>query len=71
VTGGTFYRSNDADSEATIAGFRLDKYEVTVGRFRNFVDAVVSGWRPAAGAGKHTHLNGGQGLTNSGMGAGH
>jgi len=36
-----------------------------VGRFRNFVTAVVGGWTPAAGSGKHTHLNGGAGLANS------
>lgn len=50
---------------ATVSDFRLDKYEVTVGRFRKFVDAVVGGWRPTAGAGKHAHLNAGQGLSNS------
>jgi len=43
----------------------LDKFEVTVGRFRNFVAAVVGGWTPASGSGKHTHLNGGAGLANS------
>ena len=55
---------------ASVSGFRLDKYEVTVGRFRQFVKAVLpstgTGWKPAAGSGKHTHLNGGQGLSNSG-----
>jgi formylglycine-generating enzyme required for sulfatase activity len=74
VTGGTYYRTytnsgsgptGEADS-ATISGFRLDKYDVTVARFRNFVAAWNGGWRPAAGAGKHTHLNGGLGLANSG-----
>jgi hypothetical protein len=39
-----------------------------VGRFRKFVDAYVAGWRPAAGAGKHTHLNGGKGLAAAGGG---
>lgn len=53
---------------ATVSGFRLDKYEVTVGRFRQFVNAWNggSGWLPPAGSGKHTHLNNGQGLANSG-----
>jgi formylglycine-generating enzyme len=53
---------------ATVSGFRLDKYEVTVGRFRQFVAAWNngSGWLPPAASGKHTHLNGGQGLANSG-----
>jgi formylglycine-generating enzyme required for sulfatase activity len=48
---------------ATISDFRLDKYEITVGRFRQFVGAVIAGWTPTAGAGKHTHLNGGKGLS--------
>ncbi len=55
-------------SPAAVSGFRLDNYEVTVGRFRQFVGAVVGGWLPAAGSGKHTHLNGGQGLSATGGG---
>jgi formylglycine-generating enzyme required for sulfatase activity len=51
---------------ATVSDFRLDKYEVTVGRFRQFVAAVEAGWRPTLGEGRHTHLNGGMGLVNSG-----
>jgi len=65
VTGGSFKRDNDANYPATVSTFRLDKYEVTVGRFRKFVAAVVGGWTPPAGAGKHTHLNGGAGLKSS------
>ena len=65
VSGGTFNRGTDTANPATISDFRLDKYEVTVGRFRKFVDAWVGGWRPATGSGKHTHLNSGQGLTNT------
>jgi formylglycine-generating enzyme len=49
---------------ATVSAFRLDKYLVTVGRFRQFVNAWGAGWRPAPGSGKHTHLNGGLGLVN-------
>jgi formylglycine-generating enzyme required for sulfatase activity len=61
---------------ATVSSFRLDKYDVTVGRFRQFVSAVLppdggAGWMPPAGSGKHTHLNGGQGLVNSGSGTGY
>lgn len=41
------------------------KYLITVGRFRQFVNAWFAGWRPAAGSGKHSHLNGGEGLANS------
>jgi formylglycine-generating enzyme required for sulfatase activity len=65
VTGGSFDRDNDPSYPATISSFRLDKYEVTVGRFRKFVDAVVAGWLPPPGSGKHTHLNRGSGLSNS------
>jgi formylglycine-generating enzyme required for sulfatase activity len=65
VTGGTFNRDDDASYPAKITSFRLDKYEVTVGRFRKFVAAVVAGWLPAAGSGKHTYLNGGNGLADS------
>jgi formylglycine-generating enzyme required for sulfatase activity len=79
VPGGTYYRTytnsgsgatGEADS-ASVSGFRLDKYLVTVGRFRQFVNAVLppdggAGWLPPAGSGKHTHLNSGQGLANSG-----
>lgn len=66
VTGGSFFRNNDANFPAKVSDFRLDKYEATVGRFRKFVTAVVGGWKPAAGSGKHAHLNGGAGLKNSG-----
>jgi formylglycine-generating enzyme required for sulfatase activity len=46
----------------------LDKYLVTVGRFRQFVSAwnAGAGWTPPAGSGKHTHLNGGLGLVDVG-----
>ncbi|MBI4705556.1 MAG: SUMF1/EgtB/PvdO family nonheme iron enzyme [Deltaproteobacteria bacterium] len=45
VPGGTYYRSydgvsyNDKSYPATVSDFRLDTYEVTVGRFRAFVNA--------------------------------
>ena len=73
VTGGTFSRSydginyTDPQYGATVADFRLDKYEVTVGRFRAFVGAVVGGWTPPPGSGKHAHVNGGSGLAASGL----
>ena len=72
VTGGTFDRSydavtyTDASYPATVSDFKLDEYEITVGRFRQFVAAWDAGWRPAPGAGKHVQLNGGQGLADSG-----
>ena len=61
--GGLMVDINETPSAvATIASHRLDKYEVTVGRFRKFVGAYDA-WRaagnPAAGSGKHTHLPGG------------
>jgi sulfatase modifying factor 1 len=68
VTTATFSRSydnvtyTDPQYKAQVSDLRLDKYEITVGRFRRYVAAVVAGWKPAAGAGKHTHLNGGGGL---------
>jgi formylglycine-generating enzyme len=60
---------------ATVSNFRLDKYVVTVGRFRQFVKAWNKveggpGWLPAEGSGKHTHLNGGRGLVNVGTDGG-
>ena len=81
VDGGTYYRTYDTLGEslpdggwtdeadpAAVSGFRLDKYLVTVGRFRQFVAAWNggAGYLPAEGSGKHTHLNAGQGLVNSG-----
>jgi formylglycine-generating enzyme required for sulfatase activity len=55
---------------ATVSSLRLDKYLVTVGRFRQFVSAWNggNGYTPAAGSGKHTHLNGGNGLAATGGG---
>jgi len=62
VTGGTFLRGYDAATDffysdmsrpATISSFRLDRYEITVGRFRAFVAAGQGTQQspPAAGAG--------------------
>jgi formylglycine-generating enzyme required for sulfatase activity len=79
VDGGTFYRAftNTVDAgidgeadPATVSSLRVDKYLVTVGRFRQFVEAVLppdggTGWLPPAGAGKHTYANGDAGLANS------
>ncbi len=67
VPGGSYLRSPflEQPDPASVSNFRLDKFEVTVGRFRRFVTAVVGGWRPEEGAGKHTHLHMGKGLVNS------
>jgi sulfatase modifying factor 1 len=71
VPGGSFYRSYDdagypdRSAPATITGLRIDAYEVSVGRFANFINAVLLGdGLPEAGAGKHAYLNGGMGLAN-------
>ena len=65
VAAGTFFRSYDDGlsingqskaSPATVSAFSLDKYEVTVGRFRQFVAATVAGWVPTSGSGKHASL---------------
>lgn len=47
---------------AIVSDFKLDKFEVTVNRFRKFVDTWLFGWRPSTGSGKHSHLNGTAGL---------
>jgi len=72
IPGGPFMRDDDngmvsteSAGQATLSSYRLDRYEVTVGRFRQFVSATAAGWLPASGSGKHVHLNGGQGLVNS------
>jgi formylglycine-generating enzyme required for sulfatase activity len=67
VPGDTFYRSYDVANDtsykdmgapATVSTFKLDKYEVTVGRFRKFVNAGfgTQGKAPAAGTGAHPAL---------------
>ena len=82
VPGGTFYRTytssgdggqNEADP-ATLSGFRLDRYLVTVARFRRFAAQVVTdagapdgggattGWMPGPGDGRHAYLNNALGL---------
>ena len=65
VAGGTFYRSYDVlgdassgnmSNPATISDLRLDRFEVTVGRFRAFVNSgpATQANTPAAGAGART-----------------
>lgn len=68
VPGGTFYRNHDVGTDnmfpgtalpATVSSFRLDTYEVTIGRFRQFVNEGMGTQAspPAVGAGVRT-LNG-------------
>lgn len=63
VPGGTFDRSpvygsgpcsEGSRCPATVSTFSLDTFEVTVARFRNFVDSYPSSI-PAAGAGRNPH----------------
>jgi formylglycine-generating enzyme required for sulfatase activity len=66
VPGGTFDRSydgvdfTDPNYPATVDDFYLDKYEITVGRFRQFVNAGMGTQKspPAAGAGAHPGIDG-------------
>jgi formylglycine-generating enzyme required for sulfatase activity len=52
VTGGTFNRGNDSSYPATVSDFRLDNYEITVGRFRKFWSGYP-GNRPARKSGRN------------------
>lgn len=54
VPGGSFLRSNDTAAPAGVSAFELDLFEVTVGRFRRFVDAYPSE-TIAEGAGRNPH----------------
>jgi len=66
VPGGSYYRSydlagsGDTNSPATVSNFRLDKYEVTVERFRAFVNAGMGTQSnaPQPGAGAHANIAG-------------
>ena len=75
VEGGTYSRTytnqgkgaSGKGDPATISSYRLDKYEVTVARMREYVKYLEGGGSPpAAGSGKHSYLNGGKGLADSG-----
>ncbi len=66
VPGGTFYRSYDGveytdnSYPATVDDFYLDKYEITVGRFRQFVNAGMGTQAspPVSGAGANPLIAG-------------
>jgi formylglycine-generating enzyme required for sulfatase activity len=66
VPGGTFYRSydgvdyTDKSYPATVADFYLDKYEITVGRFRQFLNAGMGTQAspPASNAGADLQILG-------------
>jgi formylglycine-generating enzyme len=57
MPGGSYNRSNDPEFPATVSSFRLDRFEVTVGRFRKFV-AAYPGSKPKAGDGAHPLIAG-------------
>ena len=57
-TGMTCADDEQPEHEATLSAFALDKYEVTVGRFRAFVEAFGDGWRPSEGEGAHPSIPG-------------
>ncbi len=68
VEGGTFYRSYDGidggpytsmNAPATVSTFRLDRFEITVGRFRAFAEAYP--YVPLAGSGKNPNDPGDKG----------
>jgi formylglycine-generating enzyme len=49
--------SEQPEHSMTVSSFALDKYAVTVGRFRKFVAAYDGGWRPAVGSGKNPNVS--------------
>jgi sulfatase modifying factor 1 len=62
IPGGSFLRAYDAVNftnrsyPATVSDFWLDEFEITVGRFRAFVDAYPSS-KPVPGAGAHPRIS--------------
>jgi formylglycine-generating enzyme len=59
VEGGHLDRLQNDRSPASVSRFRLDRFEVTVARFRAFQRAVEADFRPEPGSGKREHLPGG------------
>jgi len=57
LPGGTFNRDNDPMYPATLSPFQLDAFEVTVGRYRAFVEAYP-GSMPSPGDGAHPRIPG-------------
>jgi formylglycine-generating enzyme required for sulfatase activity len=46
------------EHSASVGDFHLDRFEVTVGRFQQYVNAYAGGWRPSAGDGEHPRIPG-------------
>jgi formylglycine-generating enzyme required for sulfatase activity len=63
VPGAAYLRQNDSRYPATVSSFYLDRYEVTVGRFRAFLASGPASQAnpPTAGAGEHPLLGDGSG----------
>lgn len=57
VAGGDFQRLDAMNDQAHVSDFVLDRFEVTVGRFRQFVASYPND-RPAEGAGEHPRIAG-------------
>jgi sulfatase modifying factor 1 len=61
VPGGTFAQGEPDAFDSTVSSYLLDEYEVTVGRFRNFI-AGYDAWRaagnPVAGSGSNASVPG-------------
>ena len=57
IPGGTYNRTNDPQFPATVSTYRLDRFEVTVGRFRKFVEAYPNS-KPKPNAGAHPKMLG-------------
>ena len=76
LPGGTFNRVNDSLAKATLSPFRMDKFEVTVARFRAFMNEedppkklLGNGTQqhpPTEGAGKNPHNASDKGWLTSG-----
>jgi hypothetical protein len=62
--------ATDLADPATVSDFRLDKYDVTVARFRQFVTASANGWVPSAGSGNTRTSIAGTGSRTADPGAG-
>jgi sulfatase modifying factor 1 len=59
LPGGTFEQGEPDAFDSTVSSFALDEYEVTVGRFRNFItayDAWHGAGNPVAGSGANTNV---------------
>jgi formylglycine-generating enzyme required for sulfatase activity len=54
-TGSTCGLYEQPEHPVTVSSFALDTFEITVGRFRKFIEFLANnpGWQPAKGAGAH------------------